>query len=210
FAVRQQSAFCLLQDHPQVCGDRIGVIGLSFGVFLALRLASQTGINPTCVICVNGPMGSYNKLADADGRSEAFDGDQKHWTYDEQGYVSFREISSPANILPENNAKVEDVDCPILYIAGEDDLSCASTDNANKIEEALRSVGREHLFSRLSYPGAGHLIEPPYTPNARASLWSIKPKKLITLWGGHPSTHAAAQEDAWKKMLDYMESHLRG
>ncbi|KAM3877888.1 peroxisomal succinyl-coenzyme A thioesterase-like [Diretmus argenteus] len=205
-----KSAFCLIQDHPQVCGDRIGVIGLSFGVFLALRLASQTGINPTCVICVNGPMGSYNKLADADGRSEAFDGDQKHWTYDEQGYVSFREISSPANILPENNAKVEDVDCPILYIAGEDDLSCASTDNANKIEEALRSVGREHLFSRLSYPGAGHLIEPPYTPNARASLWSIKPKKLITLWGGHPLTHAAAQEDAWKKMLEYMESHLRG
>ncbi|CAF91380.1 unnamed protein product, partial [Tetraodon nigroviridis] len=45
------------------------------------------------------------------------------------------------------------------------------------IEEALTAAGKSHLFTRLSYPGAGHLIEPPYTPNSRASLWSTKPKK---------------------------------
>lgn len=123
----------------------------------------------------------------------------------------------------------------------------------------MRAAGKSQLFTRLSYPGAGHLIEPPYTPNSRASLWSVKPQKRepharaaffiqpnpilyllslhfecdafhynieylllwkvmlpcflspagITLWGGHLAPHAAAQEDAWKKILDFMESNLR-
>uniref|UniRef100_H3BYM3 BAAT/Acyl-CoA thioester hydrolase C-terminal domain-containing protein n=1 Tax=Tetraodon nigroviridis TaxID=99883 RepID=H3BYM3_TETNG len=104
---------------------------------------------------------------------------------------------------------VENIDCPLLFIVSEDDLSCASEENADLIEEALTAAGKSHLFTRLSYPGAGHLIEPPYTPNSRASLWSTKPKKLITRWGGHPGPHAAAQEDSWAKILDFMELNLR-
>lgn len=105
-----------------------------------------------------------------------------------------------------------------MYIVGEDDLSCSSTENADvvhclifilfpalhitafhhntvdwafavqlqlwnhsfsgyQIEETLTAAGKSHLFTRLSYPGAGHLIEPPYSPNARTSLWSVKPRK---------------------------------
>lgn len=119
----------------------------------------------------------------------------------------------------------------------------------HQIEETLRAAGKSELFTLLSYPGAGHLIEPPYTPNSRASLWTVKPQKreshpraaffvqpnpiftlnvilnimesnnnlmscfvfpaVITLWGGHLAPHAAAQEDAWKKILDFMEHNLR-
>lgn len=32
---------------------------------------------------------------------------------------------------------------------------------------------------------------------------------VVTLWGGHLAPHAAAQEDSWRKMLDFMEGHLR-
>lgn len=104
-----------------------------------------------------------------------------------------------------------------------------------QIEESLKAAGKSHLLTRLSYPGTGHLIEPPYMPNSRASLWSAKPKKrehpartgrcswhsisprcpvrlsftVITLWGGHPAPHAAAQEDSWGKILDFMRSTLR-
>ncbi|XP_071373901.1 bile acid-CoA:amino acid N-acyltransferase-like [Centroberyx affinis] len=212
-----KSAFHLLQDHPQVCADRIGIIGLSFGVYLSLRIATQMDVKPTCVICINGPMGNVNKIADTDDKTEKSireqfnspgPGWQKYLGFDEQGYVSFKDVSLPANFTPENKVKLENLSCPLLYIVGEDDLSCASIDNANQIEETLKAVGRAQLFTRLSYPGAGHLIEPPYSPNARASLWSVKPKKLITLWGGHLAPHAAAQEHAWKKMLDFMRSNL--
>ncbi|XP_038868241.1 acyl-coenzyme A thioesterase 1-like isoform X2 [Salvelinus namaycush] len=205
-----KTAFQFLQDHPQVCGDRMGVMGLSFGVYLALRIATQIDVKPRCVIGVNGPIGSFNKLSDSDGMTESFEGDQKHWSYDEEGYVSFREVSMPNNIPPENKANVENLCCPLLYIVGEDDLSCAAIENADEIEKKIKDAGRSHLFTRLSYPGAGHLIEPPYTPNSRASMWTTQPKKLITLWGGHLVPHAAAQEDAWKRTLEFMERHLRG
>ncbi|XP_051272121.1 bile acid-CoA:amino acid N-acyltransferase-like isoform X2 [Dicentrarchus labrax] len=205
-----KSAFHLLKDHHQVCADRIGIIGLSFGVYLTLRIATQTGVKPSCLICINGPIGSTTKLSDADGKTEDFESEQKYWTFDDQGHVSFRDVSLPANLSSESKVKIERLACPVTYIVGEDDLSCSSIENANLIEETLRAAGKSQLFTRLSYPGAGHLIEPPYTPNSRTSLWSVKPKKRTTLWGGHLTPHAAAQEDAWKKILGFMESNLRG
>lgn len=68
-----KSAFHLLQDHHQVCADRIGIIGLSFGVYLTLRIATQTGVKPSCLICINGPVGSTVKLSDPDGRTRSFE-----------------------------------------------------------------------------------------------------------------------------------------
>ncbi|KAF7660736.1 hypothetical protein LDENG_00276850 [Lucifuga dentata] len=68
-----KSAFHVLKDHPQICADRIGIIGLSYGVYLALRTATQPGVNPACVICINGPLGSTIKLVDSDCRTEAFE-----------------------------------------------------------------------------------------------------------------------------------------
>lgn len=49
--------------------------------------------------------------------------------------------------------------------------------SGHQIEETLRAAGKSQLFTCLSYPGAGHLIEPPYSPNSRVSLWSVKPRK---------------------------------
>lgn len=204
-----KAAFHLLQDHPQVVSDRIGIIGLSFGCYLTLRIATKTGVKPSCLICINGPVGSVLQLSDSDIRSEHLDMFQKFWDVDDEGRVIFKHVSLPANLHPASIVKLENIDCPLMYIVGEDDLSASSIENADLIEERLRSAGKSHLFTRLSYPGAGHLIEPPYSPHARASMWSVKPKKLITMWGGHPAPHAAAQEDAWKKMLDYLEKHLR-
>uniref|UniRef100_UPI0037E96576 bile acid-CoA:amino acid N-acyltransferase-like n=1 Tax=Semicossyphus pulcher TaxID=241346 RepID=UPI0037E96576 len=213
-----KAAFQLLQDHPQVCANRVGVIGLSFGAYLSLRIATmvakvcQKGLSPSCLICVNGPVGSNIKFSPSNSSADDIVGspsEERHWTYDDQGHVSFKVISLPENVSPELIVKLEDIACPLMYVEGEDDLSSSSTVNADLIEKTLIAAGKSHLFTRLSYPGAGHLIEPPYAPNARMSLWALKPKKLFVVWGGHHAPHAAAQEDSWKKMLHFMESHLR-
>ncbi|XP_008318306.1 bile acid-CoA:amino acid N-acyltransferase-like [Cynoglossus semilaevis] len=204
-----KSAYQLLQDHQQICADRIGIIGLSFGVYLSLRIATKLGVNPSCLICINGPVGSTVKLRDEDGRTECNEIDTKYWTFDNEGNVGFKEVSFPDNLHPESIVKLEKLTCPLLYIVGEDDLSASSMDNANLIQKTLKAAGKSHLFTRLSYPGAGHLIEPPYSPNSRTSFWSVKPIKLVTLWGGHLAPHAAAQEDAWRKMLAFMQNNLR-
>uniref|UniRef100_A0A3Q3WAT3 Acyl-CoA thioesterase 19 n=1 Tax=Mola mola TaxID=94237 RepID=A0A3Q3WAT3_MOLML len=164
------SAFHLLQDHHQVCADRVGIIGLSFGVYLALRTATQ----PSVMVCVS--MSSVNK------------------SVGETDFIKFLStIHTHLFTSSPSSYRLMIRTCCIGY----------------QMEETLKAAGKSQLFTRLSYPGAGHLIEPPYTPNSRASLWSVKPKKLITLWGGHLAAHAAAQEDAWKKMLDFMECNLR-
>ncbi|XP_033481778.1 bile acid-CoA:amino acid N-acyltransferase-like isoform X2 [Epinephelus lanceolatus] len=204
-----KSAYHLLQDHRQVCADRIGIIGLSYGVYLTLRMATQIGVKPSCLICISGPVGSTVKLSDPDGRTVDVDSNEKYRTYNDEGYVSFKDITLPANLNPKGKVKLEHLTCPLLYIVGEDDQNSSIIENADVIEETLKAAGKSHLFTRVSYPGAGHLIEPPYTPHTRASLWSVKPKKMFTLWGGHPAPHAAAQEDAWKKVLDFMETNLR-
>ncbi|XP_034543406.1 bile acid-CoA:amino acid N-acyltransferase-like isoform X2 [Notolabrus celidotus] len=204
-----KAAFQLLQDHHKVCADKVGVIGLSFGVYVTLRIATRTGVKPSCLICINGPVGSSLSLPDGDGVTEDLEDNTLSWTYDDQGRVTFKVVSLPALLLPENKVKVEDIECPLMYIEGKDDQNSASKENADMIEETLKAAGKSHLFTRLSYPGAGHLIEPPYAPNARMSLWRVKPEKLFVQWGGHPAPHAAAQEDSWKKMLAFMENHLR-
>lgn len=38
-----------------------------------------------------------------------------------------------------------------------------------QIKEMMARAGNSHLLTVLSYPNAGHLIEPPYTPHARSS-----------------------------------------
>ncbi|XP_030632320.1 bile acid-CoA:amino acid N-acyltransferase isoform X2 [Chanos chanos] len=204
-----KTAFEILQNHPQICSDRVAVVGLSFGVYLTLKIATQLSVNPSCIICINGPLGSFNKSFNENGVSGTFDEHQEYWSYDEHNNVSFREMSSPKNIPPENFVKIENLNCPLLYILGEDDLSCAAVENADEIEKRLRAVGKSHLFNCVSYPGAGHLIEPPYTPNARASLWTTRPTKLITLWGGNLAQHAVAQEDSWKRILGFLDLYLR-
>nr|XP_020497981.1 bile acid-CoA:amino acid N-acyltransferase-like [Labrus bergylta] len=206
-----KTAFQLLQDHHQVCANRIGIIGTSFGVYLTLQLATQTGVKPSCLICINGPVGNgfRHQEADSDGMDGRVLSSVKYWTCDDQGNVSFKIFSLPENMIPESKVKVEDVACPLMYIEGMDDLSFSSKENVDLIKETLDTVGKSHLFTHLSYPGAGHLIEPPYAPNTRMSLWRVKPNKLFVQWGGHHAQHAAAQADSWKKILDFMEKHLR-
>ncbi|XP_069394195.1 bile acid-CoA:amino acid N-acyltransferase-like [Paralichthys olivaceus] len=204
-----KSAFHLLQDHPQICADRVGIIGLSFGVYLALRTATQTDVKPSCLICINGPVGSVMKLPDADGRTEYLESDHTYWTINDQGFLTFKEVSLPANLYPGSIVKIENLTCPLMYIEGEDDLNAASRENANLIEETLRATDKSHLFTHLLYPGAGHFVELPYSPNSRTSLMRVNSEILVAVWGGQPALHAAAQEHSWKKILDFLENNLR-
>lgn len=48
-----QKAFRLLQDHPQVCADKVGMIGLSFGVYLSLRTAAQPDVHVCFNLCLH-------------------------------------------------------------------------------------------------------------------------------------------------------------
>uniref|UniRef100_A0A3B5A8F2 Uncharacterized protein n=1 Tax=Stegastes partitus TaxID=144197 RepID=A0A3B5A8F2_9TELE len=60
------------------------------------------------------------------------------------------------------------------------------------------------LVALYLYPGAGHLIEPPFSPHFRVTNFMT----MVMLWGGHTKPHADAQEDSWRKILSFLQQHL--
>ena len=39
------------------------------------------------------------------------------------------------------------------------------------MKEMMERAGKSHLLTVLSYPNTGHLIEPPYSPHFRVSIF---------------------------------------
>ncbi|XP_078586105.1 bile acid-CoA:amino acid N-acyltransferase-like [Branchiostoma floridae x Branchiostoma japonicum] len=93
--------------------------------------------------------------------------------------------------------QVEKAQCPIMFVAGEDDVNVKAVLHANQAIARMKTHGKTN-YTLLRYPGAGHLIEPPYTPHCDKCI----------LVGGEPKGHAAAQEDSWHKILELFRTHV--
>ncbi|KAK7480356.1 hypothetical protein BaRGS_00028403 [Batillaria attramentaria] len=65
---------------------------------------------------------------------------------------------------------------------------------------------KRHLIELVRYPGAGHLLEPPYAPHCYVCLNTGA--GLDCVWGGQPKLHAAAQEKAWAKTITFLHTNL--
>ncbi|KAF4079571.1 hypothetical protein AMELA_G00179600 [Ameiurus melas] len=123
--------------------------------------------------------------------------------------VIWRDLLLPIPTDPAEKVDVGLIRCPLLLVVGDDDQNWASLESAEDMERITEKAGNRHLLKILIYPGAGHLIEPPYTPHHRASNFMVAGKeKVIMLWGGQTRLHAYAQEDSWKKILDFLRQHL--
>ncbi len=99
---------------------------------------------------------------------------------------------------------VEKITADILLISGEEDAMWPSTHYCNLIMKRLEnsSIKREHL----SYPHAGHTIQPPYVPTTRSCTFHPVNDALYEL-GGTPEATAFANEDSWKKILAFLKSY---
>lgn len=62
-------------------------------------------------------------------------------------------------------------------------------------------------FTLLSYPNAGHRIDPPYSPFFSAALDPVL--GVPVLGDGQLKAHAVAQTESWKKILEFLHLHLR-
>uniref|UniRef100_A0A4W6DBF7 Acyl-CoA thioesterase 19 n=1 Tax=Lates calcarifer TaxID=8187 RepID=A0A4W6DBF7_LATCA len=103
-----------------------------------------------------------------------------------------QQVNSCELLLLFASEQVGRLQCPLLLVVGEDDQNWP-------MKEMMERAGNSHLLTILSYPNAGHLIEPPYTPHARS---------MMALWGGETVAHSRAQEDAWRKTLVFLRENL--
>ena len=101
---------------------------------------------------------------------------------------------------------IERITCPVLLVFGTDDLCIDSDFTVSYISEQLKAAGKDSLCTVLQFRGAGHRIEPPYSPMCYATY--MKPFKQYWVLGGKPQSHALAQEISWHKILDFLQQKL--
>lgn len=207
-----ETAYRVLQQHPQVCGSKIAMIGLSFGTSITLKMAVYSEvIKLSAAVCISG-----SHVQPVDGSVEEIlrffqkNGDKTRFS--EKNEVIWRDLLLPIPTDPSLKVNVGRLQCPLLLVVGEDDQNWPSQESALDIKEMMARAGNSHLLTVLSYPNAGHLIEPPYTPHARSStLKTVEiEEKVMCLWGGQTVEHSRAQEDAWKKMVVFLRENLYG
>uniref|UniRef100_A0A3B5BBV1 Acyl-coenzyme A thioesterase 1-like n=1 Tax=Stegastes partitus TaxID=144197 RepID=A0A3B5BBV1_9TELE len=203
-----EEAVDFLKQHSKVGSEGIGVLSRSKGSDIALSLAAFVpGIK--AVVWINGcnanvalPL-SYKKRQILPPlllnltkliptQSGALNGK----------YVLDNPLAeeNKDTLIPIERAKGH-----FLFVASEDDINWDSKAYMDDMVERLRRHGKEN-FESVSYPGAGHLLEPPYGPHCYSCSHITISKPVV--WGGEARAHAAAEVHLWKKIQEFFRTHL--
>ncbi|KAM5330006.1 bile acid-CoA:amino acid N-acyltransferase isoform 2-T2 [Glossophaga mutica] len=202
-----EEAANLLLAHPKIQGPGIGVMSVSKGAEIGLAMACFLK-QVVATVCINGANAIFDfPLKYRDLVMSPIQSFMERMETDVSGAVRLfhyrgdpRDKANRQSVLPIEKAQGQ-----ILFIIGENDQSINSREYAKQALEQLKSHGRSN-GRMLVYPGAGHLIEPPYAPLCYASRNNAG--SLILLWGGDPVAHAAAQEHAWGEIQMFFRQHL--
>lgn len=201
-----EEAANFLLKHPKVLGPGIGVVSVCRGAEIGLSMAIHLK-QVTATVLINGP--NFIFSIPHVYRGQIF----KPRPYSIQsisinalGFVEFYHVFDESG--PENSQfclPIEKAQGPFLFIVGEDDRNVNGKVFAKQATEQLRRHGKNN-WTLLSYPGAGHMIEPPYSPLCCVS--GIANICSAIHWGGEVVPHAAAQEHSWKEIQKFLRKHL--
>ena len=206
-----------LCNHPKVLPGGIGVHGNCLGSWIALLLAGFRSDIIKAVVAVSPQSFANLSSFKYQGKVSAkLPSDYSKLITSEDGVIvrharpkvaeDNRSNSTFSAIIPSEN-----ISCAVLLIYGTGDLNMPSDFNAKQVYERMSRNGKGHLCSILCYPGAGHLIEPPYTPLCYSSFDPVARDNYgnpYMVWGGEVEAHAQAQEDAWPKVLAFLRKNI--
>ncbi|XP_075470404.1 acyl-coenzyme A thioesterase 5-like [Ascaphus truei] len=202
-----EEAAKFLVRHPMVRGPGVGVIGTGKGADLALSMITFL---PQVVAAVSISGCCSNTAA----RLHYGDLILPGLSYDmsrvgiSEGAVFDISVALDDPLDPANSQSlipVEKAEGHFLFVVGEDDLNWKSSVYAKAAVDRLQEQGKEN-FTLLSYPGAGHRIDPPCSPFCLAAIDRVLGVPI--LGGGELQAHCHAQEDSWQKMQDFLRLHL--
>ncbi|XP_075387528.1 acyl-coenzyme A thioesterase 1-like [Tenrec ecaudatus] len=204
-----EEAMNYLLSHPEVKGPGIGLLGHSKGGELCMSMASfLKGI--TAATIINGSLVNVGgELHYKDETLPPVGVNSHRIKVVKEGLVDIIDILNSPTEGPDQKSviPVERAECTFLFLVGLDDHNWKSEFYADEASKRLQAHGKEKP-QIICYPGAGHLIEPPYFPFCPASLHNLVGSPVI--WGGEPRAHAMAQVDAWKQLQTFFHKHLGG
>lgn len=205
-----------LSKHPKVSPGGVGVHAICFGTWFALLLASFRSDVIKAVVAIS-PM-TFAFLSSFKYRnkvSEMFLVERSKLILTEDGIVLRYALSTVSQDNTTSDSKYsaitpcQNISCPVLLIYGTGDLNVNSDFCAGQVYERMAKNGKGHMCSILRYPGAGHLIEPPYSPH----YYSLYDQNMGVQGdppysGGEIEAHAQAQEDAWPKIIAFLRRNV--
>ncbi|XP_076220148.1 acyl-coenzyme A amino acid N-acyltransferase 2-like isoform X1 [Aptenodytes patagonicus] len=194
----------LLLRHPKVRGPGLGVVGVSKGAEVALAMAAFLP-QVVATVWINGTAFLHgNPLVYKDLRIPPIPYYTERVIFTEVGaldnsaiFADPRDPAYSASAIP-----AEKVRGKVLFVVGEADRSF----NSKLFAELAMARMPPESCRLLSYPGAGHLIEPPGSP--LCSISSIRGTPRPVVWGGEAQAHARAQEHSWQEIVQFLELHL--
>nr|XP_006128666.1 acyl-coenzyme A thioesterase 2, mitochondrial [Pelodiscus sinensis] len=202
-----EEAARFLQRHPKVKGPGIGVIGTGKGAELAFSMITFLP-QVVAAVCISGC--SSNTITALHYGELTLPGlrfDMSKISISEAGVFDiFEALDDPMD--PANShclIPIEEAEGHFLLVVGEDDRNWKSSFFAEMAIGRLRQHGKDN-FKLLSYPGAGHRIDPPFLPLCSVALDRVL--GLPILGGGERKAHAHAQEHSWKKIREFLHLHL--
>ncbi|XP_039200171.1 acyl-coenzyme A amino acid N-acyltransferase 2-like isoform X1 [Crotalus tigris] len=202
-----EEACRLLLKNPKVRGPRAGVIGLSKGAEIALAMGTFLE-EIAAAVCINGATSMNGApLHFRDINIPAVPYSAEAVLINEIGLMSsFNVMGDPLDSVHEvSTIPVEKAQGHILLVVGEADQGVNSKMFAEAALSRAKKYGKTNC-RLLSYPKAGHMIEPPGSPTCFIS--SIRGSPISTIWGGEMKSHAKAEEHFWKEVLKFFELHL--
>jgi len=215
-------AIDFLRSHPKIdmTSGGFGVLSISGIVHVSLLMSVHSPY-VKCVVCTNGPI--YNLMGDFIISKDKTYPSIKH--YDGEGFTLHEDEQDSSGIIMrtlrcflESISPIGDTDPPgasipfhrqkhvgFLYLASLDDDNVPSEYFANVFECLLKSSNHPN-FKVARYPGAGHLLEPPYGPHNYFTSFPYFGTNL--LWGGETKAHCKAQLSSWNETLQFLRKNL--
>ncbi|XP_026156946.1 acyl-coenzyme A thioesterase 3-like [Mastacembelus armatus] len=204
-----KEAVDFLQQQPKVGSKGVGIISRSKGADIALSLAAFVpGIE--AVVWINGcssivgvPVYYKNRQILS---TLPFDFNKVIRTESGASIIRYGLEDAVTEKNKGSLVPIEQAKGHFLFIASGDDLNWDSKAYMDEMAERLKHHRKEN-FETVCYPEAGHLLEPPYGPYCPSALHGLI--RFPVLWGGEPRAHAAAEVHMWKKMQDFLRTHLK-
>ncbi|XP_043930023.1 acyl-coenzyme A thioesterase 1-like [Protopterus annectens] len=203
-----EEAAIFLQHHPKVKGPGIGVLGTAKGADLALSMVTFL---PQVVAAVSISGCIANTTADLHYKDMTIPGMRHNMDrviISETGIFDVSEtLGNPSDWDSEESIiPIEEAEGHFLFVVGEGDRYWKSDLFAEAAVKRLTKYGKSN-FEYLSYPGAGHRIDPPWSPFCFVALDQTLGVPLLE--GGEARAHAHAQVDVWAKIQDFLRFHLK-
>ncbi|XP_068236034.1 acyl-coenzyme A thioesterase 1-like [Palaemon carinicauda] len=218
-----EEAINVLLSQESVIKDRCGIVSVSKSTDISLALATCLS-QVKAVVCISGTPIPLDSTITYRGKTlvEGVKVGVEHMRIDEEGRIyPKRELYQEDQGGPFHPQfiPIEKADDGTFFLAVAGDDDAWATDLTTLWLKQRMDAFCKTNYEVVIYPGAGHLIEPPYGPLIYHSYLRYLPvadeagaEKMVgqrILWGGNAKDMCDAQEDLWLRMRKFITKHVR-